>query len=157
MEFTPNPHYLRQIRRLRKAVANIPFSCDPGCTDCCNRHAWSWTEWLLVPAEIRRVAIAPDIRCPYATANGCSIYEYRSIICRLYALGGNIGDMGPAKNISLACPRGHVSPDPLPRKQARDIFVRYMSIIHREARDMQNAGIEPTFAGPYGKYAGMPV
>ena len=155
MTWKPNPHYERQIRRLQKAVSVIPFKCDKGCSDCCTEHMWTWTEWLKVPEELRREAIAKEARCPYATANGCQIYEYRPVICRLHALGGVIGQIGPIANVSLACVREIVSPRALPREHARDLFIKYISLIHKEARDQLNEGIDtPLFAGPYGRFAG---
>lgn len=154
--FDLNPHYEREIRRLRKAVSDTPFTCDAGCSDCCTLHVWTWTEWLKVPPELRREAIDASARCPYATANGCQVYEYRPVICRLHALGPIIGTVRDIESVSLCCQRGYVSPDPLSKKVARDIFLRYIALIHKEARDQANQGIEkPLFAGPFGRFAGQ--
>lgn len=145
-------------REIRKLIARIPtdFPCPPGCVLCCNSHRWTWTEWSKV--QNKRVAVAPDAKCPYASDDGCRVYERRPVICRLY---GNctkpIGDYRDIRDISLACPLGIKPNSPLSRKEAGKIFRRYLQIMEKEDCDGFNSEHCVLPAGPYGVFIRPPA
>lgn len=89
--------------KVHKALyAQIPsFKCKPGCTDCCGPvpfSAWEKGRIKIEPAKDGRP-------CPYLTETGCSIYEERPFMCRLF---GTVPEMpcehgcAPAKMLSSA-------------------------------------------------------
>lgn len=98
-------------RALRMLYRELPaMACRPGCSDCCGPVPWSPAEWARVadepaaltarrvPMDNATVAAAPDqLKCPFATAEGCSVYDRRPFICRLF---------GTAKDVRLTCPHG---------------------------------------------------
>jgi len=128
-------------REIKRLVDRIPtdFPCIPGCTDCCGTHAWTKFEWSQVKHKLR--ADNPKAKCPYATTEGCSCYDKRPVICRLYGNADYIGTVGPFWNVPLLCPRGIKSDNPLSREEARDIFLKYIAIIQRGGA-----------AGPYAQF-----
>lgn len=80
--------------------------CIPGCTACCGIIPWSIAEWKevenhpsffgietmeLVPGRITPAKNgSPLMTCPFATTDGCSVYDKRPAICRLF---GNVAMM----------------------------------------------------------------
>jgi uncharacterized protein len=140
--------------QIAEIIASIPtgtFTCEPGCMECCNRHAWSWAEWKKVADDKRREASNIDARCPYATDAGCECYDQRPIICRLFGLADGIGTYGPFENVSLKCPKGLEPTTKLSRQEARAIFLQVTEIRDKEARERMRSGAWPAFAGPYGR------
>ena len=140
-----------QIAEILKSIPTGTFTCEPGCTDCCNRHAWSWAEWKRVAEDKRLEATSIDAHCPYATGSGCSCYDERPIICRLYGLADDIGKYGPFDHVSLKCPKGLEPTKQLSRQEARAIFLLVTEIRDKEARERVRTGAWPIFAGPYGR------
>jgi hypothetical protein len=142
--------YTKKINKLIKMIPT-DFPCPPGCAMCCNKHRWTWTEWSKVENKI--VALEMDSKCPYASNDGCRVYEQRPVICRLY---GNcsepLGDWRGIQDISIGCPLGIKPISPLPRKEARRIFRRYMEIMESEEVDGFNADHCTLPAGPFGAF-----
>ena len=73
------------------------MSCEPGCSDCCGPAPVS-------PWEAERLGIAGAVatpvhpgttRCAFHVDGGCSVYERRPYICRLYGT-----------TLAAPCPRG---------------------------------------------------
>lgn len=119
-------------REIKGLIKRIPtdFPCISGCTDCCKIHAWSKIEWSKVKKKLR--AENTRSKCPYITGKGCSCYDQRPVICRLYGNAESIGTVGPFWNVNLACPRGIKNDNPLSFKDARDIFIKYIDIINTQ-------------------------
>ena len=77
--------------------AMIPeVGCPEGCVACCvNFGVPSRTEEedrrikAYLESQGRTIGTAQGTRCPYVTANGCSIYPVRPFICRLYGASPN--------------------------------------------------------------------
>jgi Fe-S-cluster containining protein len=142
---------------IRKLIVRIPegFKCVPGCIACCRRHVWSWAEWNQI--EDKRIAKNPEGFCPYIDLEkGCSCYEQRPLVCRLYGVAGDLGTLpywGQAEPVHFGCPRDANVPL-LSAKEGKGIFKRYMEIIRAEADDLRNLGGKPLFAGPFGPYTG---
>lgn len=88
--------------------------------------------------------------CPYVLPNGCACYEDRPIICRLFGHAGPVEVFG--RIIDFSCPRGIMPITRIDPKDVKDLFKKWMTIIHDEARDQANAGKTPVFAGPYGAF-----
>ena len=143
-------NYGRQIRRLIKRIPT-DFPCPPGCSLCCRSHGWTWTEWEAV--ENKKLAHEPGSVCPYASNDGCKVYELRPVICRLW---GNcmevLGDYRNQKNVSAKCPLGIEPRSPLTREEAWGIFREYMEIMRREHIDLLNDNAVILRAGPYGHF-----
>jgi hypothetical protein len=59
--------------------------------------------------------VVKDLSCPYECSNGCSIYNDRPIICRLF---GTV-------NGALVCPHGYMSEDILSLAQVDEIMRVY--------------------------------
>lgn len=58
--------------------------CPSGCNVCCTRDII----WMLLPELVRlnKFSLPKKVEfgCPFRTDNGCSIYEYRPLVCRSY-------------------------------------------------------------------------
>lgn len=83
------------IRFFRRRMPE--FTCAPGCHDCCGPVMVSTVEIAelpMVPQADRDAALA-RWDCIYLGADGCSVYEDRPLICRMF---GNTE--------RLACPKG---------------------------------------------------
>jgi hypothetical protein len=127
-----------------------PVDCPPGCTDCCGgtwmlpeewdatglprEGAISWDGKWFCSMEIGENG--PTGECLFAK-DGCTVYEHRSFVCRLYAT-----------TFELECPHGRRSRPQIPRAKARELteawlalgdkaayMQRYMSLVGRRSRD----------------------
>lgn len=143
--------YWRQIKRLRKAIPDEPM-CPEGCFTCCMTPvAWSWTEWLMVPVELRKVArLNPRFQmCPFASPWGCKVYQYRPICCRI---AGKMDDMLSPQGglVKMACPLGVEPERKLSDEDGKTIFMEWVEILKKEFDDTINSGCYPLPAGPFG-------
>lgn len=68
-----------------KMEAYPNFPCVEGCQDCCSNSAITCTtlEWEILQAAAPETTNG-GLGCPYKTKKGCSIYEYRPLVCRLF-------------------------------------------------------------------------
>lgn len=70
------------LDNLRK---QIPFfKCISGCTLCCGPVPFSKIERKAIKGKKKEVV--KGLSCPYECSKGCSIYEHRPIICRLFGV-----------------------------------------------------------------------
>lgn len=72
------------------------FACKPGCHACCGPVRFSDAErasaarhqpllsWTPMDGKWVPTSALPDRRCPFLGAEGCTIYDDRPAICRLY-------------------------------------------------------------------------
>ena len=117
----------RADKKLKKLYAKIPtFKCEQGCTACCGVVPWSLVEFekVKIREEIARKMQAQPCTitpmrtpncsdCPFYIENkGCSAYEERPLMCRLYGT-----------TESLECPKGHRPSKMLSKEQANKIMI----------------------------------
>jgi Fe-S-cluster containining protein len=85
----------RKIDHLRQ---NIPsFACVPGCHDCCGPVTASSEEMARLPvkSDAEHDAALDELNCVHLGPNGCTVYDQRPLICRLFGT-----------TPSLPCPNG---------------------------------------------------
>lgn len=100
-------------RALRLAYRDIPaMACRPGCSDCCGIVPWSKAELDRVADRMPPDAVVTEVRgqtvvvsernplqCPFiAPGGGCSIYDHRPFMCRLFGTAPSVPH--------LRCPHG---------------------------------------------------
>lgn len=75
--------------QIQKQYERIPsFTCKQGCTECCGVVPFTEEEWaLLTPEEQSRES--KGLECRFKGANGCTIYDRRPMLCRLF---GSVDD-----------------------------------------------------------------
>lgn len=74
----------QKIRDLRRQIPS--FECVPGCHDCCGPVTTSSEEMARLP---RKTAAEQDaaleaLNCVHLGPDGCTVYEERPLICRLF-------------------------------------------------------------------------
>ena len=85
----------QKIRTLRQQIPT--FECVPGCHDCCGPVTTSPEEMARLPRKTRaeQDAAMEALDCVHLGPNGCTVYDERPLICRLFGT-----------TASLPCPRG---------------------------------------------------
>lgn len=126
-----NPKKQRRIiLELRRSIP--PMQCKPGCHDCCGIIPMTFCERKAMGVGDKTNMPA----CEYLTDNGCSNYQERPIICRIYAAinrktpdiilrAGNAGMLSLKR---LHCPRGCGPEFPLNWTAATDIMSAYRNL-----------------------------
>ena len=104
----------RAIKQLRRMIPDFTTPCKPGCHDCCGPVPFS--PWERKQAGGRKPTNGQD--CGFLTETGCSIYEHRPIMCRLY------GCVKPMKCPHGAGPRKMIGP-----AKAENIMKRYVALV----------------------------
>lgn len=84
-----------QVRFLRRQLP--AFACIPGCHDCCGPVLASSTEMARLPrkSEAERAAALEGWDCVHLGAHGCTVYDERPLVCRLFGTSAR-----------LPCPHG---------------------------------------------------
>lgn len=101
------------IKRLRKAIPVM--NCKSGCHDCCGPIMFSKWERNRVPKL--KVSV---VDCPYLKNDGCSIYDERPIICRLFGATVEVPQ--------IMCPHGCKPSKPLTKIEAGNIMSEYLTL-----------------------------
>lgn len=72
------------IARLREQIP--PFECVPSCHDCCGPVTTSSEEMSRLPVktDAEHKEALDDFRCVHLGPKGCTVYEERPLICRLF-------------------------------------------------------------------------
>ena len=85
----------RMVLMLRAAIPT--FDCVPGCHDCCGPVMASEWEMKRLPVPVRQFSCktSTGLDCPHLSLSGCTVYDERPLICRVYGT-----------TPSLPCPRG---------------------------------------------------
>ena len=86
-----NSHKIHFLREL------IPsFECEPGCHDCCGPVTTSAEEMARLPRKSRaeQDAALERLDCVHLGPNGCTVYQERPMICRLFGTTPRL-DLGP--------------------------------------------------------------
>lgn len=125
-------------RALRMLYRQIPATspCRAGCMDCCGPVPWSAEEFARVAADLPMGSQRVDLfgvdglenpvtgRCPFASPQGCRVYDRRPFMCRLF---------GSTKGAPLlACPHGVKAHAPLTVTRA--------DVLTHEYRQLDPAG-----------------
>lgn len=84
-----------KIRFLRDQIPS--FDCVPGCHDCCGPVTTSSEEMARLPRKSveEQEAALSELNCVHLGPQGCTVYEERPLICRLFGTTPR-----------LPCPRG---------------------------------------------------
>jgi hypothetical protein len=107
------------VDKYHELYDRIPvFECKPGCADCCGPVPFGKSEYAKIPEPV----LAEGIGCPYIGDGGCSIYEVRPFLCRIY---GTVED--------LKCPHG-CGPEKLFDVSEGKTMLAYYKILMREDR-----------------------
>jgi len=97
--------------------AAIPsFECIPGCTDCCKgvkSLMFTKEQW----AKVQHLEFKNE-DCPYLTDQGCSCYEDRPFVCRLF------GTVDP-KQDRMVCTHGRSPVVPLTLEETGKLMKQY--------------------------------
>lgn len=74
----------QKIRDLRRQIPS--FECVPGCHDCCGPVTTSSEEMARLPRKTaaEQEAALNELNCVHLGPNGCTVYEERPLICRLF-------------------------------------------------------------------------
>ncbi|RMO75501.1 hypothetical protein ALQ35_100066 [Pseudomonas fluorescens] len=85
----------QKISALRRQIPS--FECVPGCHDCCGPVTTSPEEMSRLPRKTaaEQDAAMDELNCVHLGPNGCTVYDERPLICRLF---------GTTK--TLPCPNG---------------------------------------------------
>lgn len=102
----------KTIKYLRKQIPS--FQCKEGCSDCCGPVPFSNWEW----EQVKDQKLTTSLTCPYATKNGCEIYEQRPILCRLFGVVEK-----------MKCPYGCGPIKLLTKKKEGEIIDKYHGIM----------------------------
>ena len=73
-----------KIRFLREQIPS--FACVPGCHDCCGPVTTSSEEMARLPRKsaAEQEAALAELNCVHLGPDGCTVYEERPLICRLF-------------------------------------------------------------------------
>jgi uncharacterized protein len=106
-------------KKLAALYSAIPsFACKEGCHDCCGPVPVSKGEWQRIKLEPRLKGLG-CVSCAYLN-DGCSIYENRPYLCRLF---------GATVEAKMRCPHGCGPEKPLTQKQTDILTKRYMKLM----------------------------
>ena len=112
---------------IQKLYDKIPsFHCKEGCVRCCD----NWVQ--CAPEEEQRCGKFEfcDRNCPKLTDGGCSVYEDRPLICRLFA-----------SSEIMPCPYGYGPENPLSEEETKEILKTYLRL-KKEQEEAYGKGIE---------------
>lgn len=99
---------------IQKLYDKIPsFRCKEGCVACCDNHI------QFAPEEEKRAGgfEYTERMCPHIKDGGCSVYENRAFICRIYG----------ASEI-MPCPYGCKPENPLTEEETRALLREYLAL-----------------------------
>lgn len=73
-----------KIRDLRRQIPS--FECVPGCHDCCGPVTTSSEEMSRLPRKTpaEQEAALNELNCVHLGPHGCTVYDERPLICRLF-------------------------------------------------------------------------
>lgn len=91
-----------KIDDLRRQIPR--FACVPGCHDCCGPVTASSEELARLPvkSDAEHEAALAEYNCVHLGPQGCTVYDQRPLICRLFGTTPN-----------LPCPRGQGPETPI--------------------------------------------
>ena len=110
---------------IKELYDKIPsFHCIEGCVECCDNMI------QFAPEEIKRL---PEIhwverQCPFLCEKGCSVYENRGFICRIYG-----------SSELLPCPHGCKPEKPLTETETRAMFAEFVRLKTKQEEEEKNS------------------
>ncbi len=107
-------HVYQKIKYFRNRIPS--FECIPGCHDCCGPVTTSSHEASALPVkeDAEHDEALSKWSCTYLGSKGCSVYDDRPLICRLFGT-----------TATLRCPHGRrpeTMIDPLIENQIQQFF-----------------------------------
>lgn len=121
------------------------FTCIKGCGDCCGIVPWAPEEFArvrdrlppgteLLEADGCIHPIRPDsATCPFFD-HGCTVYDDRPFMCRLF---------GTARDWRLTCPHGRQPRKMLTMQKARDLTDRYRRETNTNSSELKPGILPP--------------
>lgn len=106
-----------RLIQIEKQYARLPsFTCKDGCTKCCGPVPFTESEWArLTPEEQARPV--PPWRCQFVSETGCTIYDRRPLICRMF---------GAVDAPKMTCPEGCAPTNKLTDRQGATMMRHYL-------------------------------
>lgn len=104
----------RNSRKLESLRSRIPtFTCIVGCHDCCGPVTASSEEMARLPVktDAEHEAALAELSCPHLGEHGCTVYNERPLICRLYGTSPK-----------LLCPNGQRPVYMIDAQAEEDVF-----------------------------------
>lgn len=79
-----------KISALRRQIPS--FECVPGCHDCCGPVTTSPEEMSRLPRKTaaEQAAALDALNCVHLGPHGCTVYDERPLICRLFGTTPNL-------------------------------------------------------------------
>lgn len=95
----------QKIRTLRQQIPS--FECVPGCHDCCGPVTTSPEEMARLPRKTRaeQDAAMEALDCVHLGPNGCTVYDERPLICRLFGTTATLPCPNGRRPVELIHPR----------------------------------------------------
>lgn len=109
-----------------KIYRQIPsFKCKPSCTDCCGPVPLSpWeAEQLGIPGQKLTPTKPGTLRCTFASETGCTVYDKRPMLCRLF---------GTTDHPLMTCPHGCRPKKLLTKAKASRLTNQHYKLIVRQ-------------------------
>ena len=93
-----------KIYFLREQIPS--FDCVPGCHDCCGPVTTSAEEMARLPRKTaaEQEAALAELNCVHLGAQGCTVYDERPLICRLFGTTPRLpcpNGRGPVETIDI--------------------------------------------------------
>lgn len=85
------------------------MKCDTGCGECCGPVLCNENEYQAVIGYARNRGIVPirqGVTCPFYQNGGCSVYEVRPHVCRLF---GHTPRLNCCKGYNTNVPEGRLA------------------------------------------------
>ena len=78
------------VAHLRECIPS--FTCVPGCHDCCGPVTTSSEEMSRLPVktDAEHNAALDEYNCVHLGPKGCTVYEERPLICRVFGTTPNM-------------------------------------------------------------------
>ncbi|WP_199438461.1 YkgJ family cysteine cluster protein [Vibrio owensii] len=115
-------------KRLKRLYEQIPQveGCDPSCGGCCGPSPLSVSEAVRLGIEggllitPLKSTLTHGVSCEYyEPMQGCSRYDERPLLCRLF---------GASEDPGLVCPKGARASSPLTVSQTNQIMRAYRKV-----------------------------
>jgi hypothetical protein len=112
----------KNAQALDALYREIPaFECVDGCTACCGPVPFSEIEAERV--GLKQIEGSTDLTCPFVKDGGCSVYEHRPFICRLFGTAPQVPQ--------LHCQNGGTCKKPMSERRAGALLNIYLKLNRR--------------------------
>ena len=95
----------QKISALRRQIPS--FECVPGCHDCCGPVTTSPEEMSRLPRKTaaEQEAAMDELNCVHLGPKGCTVYDERPLICRLFGTTKTLPCPNGRRPVELSHPR----------------------------------------------------